>query len=460
VRTRRGLLPTGLVLLVAAAAAEDRPLALVTLHYIDNPKEAVRLWIFEYDEEGMRARRMSGRRDFRVAWNKILRADRERLRRKFRLDLTETELKGLVDGVCLHLVGGGRAEGVLESTDGKGQRWLRRRGQLLPYPKDRVEQVEPVLVPEAEVFTPQVVYERQLERLRPKTAERHRELADSMYELGNFKRAKQHYAEAQRLEPSWRWKLKPRLTEVETLIRDKRLAAVVRKSRKLAYLDHRYDAARQVLQQGLGGADARSRLLLRALENVDELERERHEREYHQIKNRETRRVLEDFLRKKQPSLDEALAFVTSSLEDAVAKRVKARIEATDEEIERLKRSAPSGAAHWATYRDGSFVFDPVAKRGKSSSAAIRGDPDRWWNRYNDAASRSSFLRAYAAEKLPRLFEVVRVRYSACAACGGSGQVKRSSVRQVRTVRGNSHEWMENCPRCFGCGRDRAVAYR
>ena len=60
------------------------------------------------------------------------------------------------------------------------------------------------------------------------------------------------------------------------------------------------------------------------------------------------------------------------------------------EELLETRRGAP----HWATYWSGTHI---VAKRAKTK----KGDGDRWWNSYRDVNTRSSFLKAYGAERLP-----------------------------------------------------------
>jgi hypothetical protein len=69
-----------------------------------------------------------------------------------------------------------------------------------------------------------------------------------------------------------------------------------------------------------------------------------------------------------------------------------------------------------------------------------------------------NFLLAYAAERVPELFEIVQIRHEECERCSGRGALEHSSLN--RGTRGRGHEWREACPRCFGAGYDRIVAYR
>ena len=72
--------------------------------------------------------------------------------------------------------------------------------------------------------------------------------------------------------------------------------------------------------------------------------------------------------------------------------------------------------------------------------------------------TRATWLKAYAAERLPGLFEVVQVRTTPCDRCGGTGQVTKMNFRSTRGP--GTNEWQETCPRCNGSREDRAIAYR
>jgi hypothetical protein len=177
---------------------------------------------------------------------------------------------------------------------------------------------------------------------------------------------------------------------------------------------------------------------------------------FHRVKNEELDRSIRRYLFKLKPGIDAAKSWVTAELENEVEQRVKERLELTSEEWESFSETRAQGAPHWASYWTGSFVVDRRVKKGKSSSRVTRGDPDDWWASYNDVNTRANWLKAYAAERL-KLFEVVMIRNTPCDRCGGTGQVRKMSLKGLADGR---HEWMETCPRCCGAGEDRAVGYR
>jgi len=53
----------------------------------------------------------------------------------------------------------------------------------------------------------------------------------------------------------------------------------------------------------------------------------------------------------------------------------------------------------------------------------------------------------------------VSVRETPCETCGGTGQVKHTSIRGLKAL-GGRHDWKETCPRCYGARVDRGIGYR
>ncbi|MEM8883405.1 MAG: hypothetical protein AAGD14_05020 [Planctomycetota bacterium] len=424
-----------------------------------DPARVVQAWVMEYGEQGMRVREMAADRSRRVSWDELLEGDRRLIRRRLKLELTELEKKGLVEGVRLRLKGGAHLDGLLIKIDADGAHWLLRGGSRLPYPKDRIESTEPVLVAEADVYPDDELYRLLVERWQPRTAERHRKLGEVLYGAGDFVHARKHYEEAVRLKPSWKWTLEPTLQRLRALARDKRLAAALRKSRKLSRLDHDFSGARALLQRHLHDGAGGSRLVLRALDEIDALEHDEQARVFHDKKRRAAHRLIDDFLRKKKPSHAEALAWARTDLAAAIRRRLMKQMGIDEATFSELAKNRPGGSAHWATYGTGSFIHDPFAKRGIAGRGEIAGDPESWWVQYTDVARRAAYLRAYAVEKNPELFEMVRAYYKPCSGCGGKGVKQHTAARSVRAI-GGRHEWWQACPRCFKCGRDRVVAYR
>ena len=152
----------------------------------------------------------------------------------------------------------------------------------------------------------------------------------------------------------------------------------------------------------------------------------------------------------------EARSWATSRLPAEVKRRVKRRLELSADEMDMFLESKAKGSPHWATYWTGSFVISKRASVGKSGKGKIRGDPEAWWERYQEIGVRKNWLKAYAAERLD-LFEVVQINTHPCDRCGGTGTVTKWSPTALADGR---HEWKETCPRCFGAGVDRGVGYR
>jgi tetratricopeptide (TPR) repeat protein len=447
----------GLLLLIGLTAlAQER--TLVKFRLVKDPESPMRGWVVSFTEEGFKFARFGGDRTVRIPWRDLVEEDRLRLRRQLKLDRSEEEERGVIKGHRIHFKGGQQLDGVLDRIDDDGRHWLRTKGLLLPYPGDRVERVEEVDVAESAVYDEHELYLLRLQRDAPASASGHRALADYAFEVGEFADARPHYEKAIRLRPKWRALLQARIDEIDALLRDAEVARKLGRVKRRSRLDRDFEGARALLAEFLEAHPDRKRL---ALQVGDEIEVDRTEwiqRRFHRIKVSEFDRAVTRYVISKSPSIQEAMAWATSDLADEMAERLKKRLNLNDQELEALYDSERKGSPHWAAYWSGSFVISKRAVIGKSSKREVRGDPDDWWDLYADADTRGNFLRAYAVERLPKIFEVVQVKLPHCDACGGTGALKKSSARNLPAVGG--HEWHQRCNRCFGAKRDRLVGYR
>jgi tetratricopeptide (TPR) repeat protein len=319
-----------------------------------------------------------------------------------------------------------------------------------------VERVDPKKIQEEEAYSPEEIYVRRLQRRPPGTAEEHRLLTDYLYDIGNWEDAQAEYGRAVAKDPLLEADLAQRLADLKDLMEDKAAGEVFQRAHRIAVLDGKWQEAIESIRayaEANPGAKRRGFLVIEELEGKW-LEKRR--AVFHAVKNDELDRQVRNYLVKTQPDLATARSWVTSQLREQILKKVMERLGLSEEEAEMFLESKGRGAPHWATYGGGSFVIDRRAKTGKSTKRSVRGDPEAWWSRYCDVSTRSTWMKAYAAERLD-IFEVLRVTTEDCPACGGTGQVKKASFTQVA---GGKHEWSENCPRCFGARQERGVGYR
>lgn len=452
----RFALPLFLLLTGQAGAGELDPL-IVEFHLRASGNEVTRGWLTAADEEGFVFERFGARRPVRHEWTDLADADARRLRKRFRLDGSPAAELALVSGHRLHFKGGGSVEGVLERVDGRGQHWVRHDGLLLPYPKDRIERIEELRLPEERVFDKEGLYRRHLSAARPVTAKQHRRLADELYRIGNYEEAQRHYRLAIQQDKSLRYKLRGRMEEIDRAIADEEGNRELRRARRLFALNGRLDEARAIL---LGLAQNDARLARRATDLVKEIDAEARARSilrFHAVKHEELKAAVRDYLRLKRPTLEDATEWAEGGLPAEIRARVGNRLDLTEEEFADLEQTHTTASPHWASYWSGSFTISSRARLGKSSSRRIRGDPEAWWDRHPGLTARGTFLCAYAVERLTDLFEVIQVRFENCARCGGRGVVKHNSFQSLPTT---GNEWHQLCPRCFGAKRDRIVGYR
>lgn len=393
-----------------------------------------------------------------VRWDDLVDEDAQALRVKLKLELTEDERLGLIPGHRLHFHGGGFDDGLLLKIDEDGRHWLKVRKVVLPYEKDRIERVEEIKVPEVEVYDEDELYTARLQRIPPKSAREHKDLADFMFDAGYFEKAKKHYEEAIAKEPAYASGLAGRLAELRELAEDAEFVAARREAGYRANILNDFDRALAILAKYLETHPERERSVARVVHEIRERRTEKLHQRFQYLKHRaldvQVRRYVE---RSRDADLQTALSWVTTKLPEEMEEWVRSNMRLTDEEFARFRADRSKGSLHFATFGHGSFVFDPKAKRGKPSAKEVRGDPRSWWLSLTDGSSRTTFLKAYAAEKLPDYFEVVSVRLTPCPACGGVGQVRKTSLTPIGGV---GHEWWEVCRRCYGARDDKAVAFR
>ncbi len=443
-----------LLVVAATISAGDRHLVEFSLRKDAN--SPLRGWITEFDDKGFTFEKFGGAKT-EVRWADIVSDDASRLRRRFKLELSEDEKKGLMPGHAVYMKGSADPIiGLLERVDAKGRHWIRQEGVLLPYPKDRIDSVEERKIPEAAIYSKDDIYVRRLQNTPPKTDLEHRRLGDYLYDVGSFNGAYAQYNKAIGLRPKWRPELEARLAELKEYMEDEAAGAIFQKAKRLANLDLKFNKAKELVEEYISnnpGAKRRGYLLIDQIENK-QIDRKR--ARFHRVKNEEFHRTVKRFLASQKPDFAAAKSWVTTVMPKVLEKKVRERLEMSQDEWDLFKETKAKGAPHFATYWSGSFIVNKRVAQGKSSKRVIRGDPERWWETYQDVSVRATMLKAYAAERV-KLFEVVYVRNTACERCGGKGVVTKSSVNAVADGR---HQWRQTCPRCYGAKYDRGIAYK
>jgi len=447
-----------LLVLSITVLAGDRKAVVFRLRKAPGVK--VKVWAHEVNEDGMQIEYLGTHKKAFVKWADLVEHDAKSIRLAYKLDMTQDEKKGLIMGDEVFFRGGATVTGlVIKKDEEKNEIYIRSDGMILAYPLDRLDRIEKTKVAETDVYDEDEIYVRRLERYPPSNWGDHRRLANHMYEIGNYRKAQEHYTEALKLRPELRPDVEPRLASIKDILDDEDALKVIQKAKGLANLWGRYDDAKAMLEFYAEDRPGSRRRIILVIEEIDDIRVRKLTVRFHRVKAREADRSIRQYLLRKQPTLEEARSWIISGFKKELESRIGAKMGLDKDEIEMFKKTKARGAAHWTTYGPGTFVIDPNAKRGKSSDRDVRGDPEQWWRAYGDVQQRSAWLRALAVEKLPDLFEVIQIRRSPCITCGGTGVVKKSSVTGLRAL-GGKHEWRETCPRCFGARYDRGIGYK
>ncbi|MGQ0612129.1 MAG: tetratricopeptide repeat protein [Planctomycetaceae bacterium] len=448
-----------LLLLPLLARAGDDEESIRRFRLKKEPLSPIAGYVSAVDDDGFKFRALgfSGSTT-QIRWEDVVEEDARAMRIEFRLEMTDDDRLGLIPGHRLWFFGGGFDEGLLLKIDDDGRHWLKVKRLVLPYPQDRVERVEEIKISENEVYDEQELYTVRLSRTPPSTARQHKDLADYMFESGYFDKARDHYEQALAADPSLGSELAGRLEELKELAKDVEMQVARAKAGYFSNILNDFDRALGTMREYLERYPDRERSVVRVLRDIEQRRQEKYQERFNHLKHRASDHLIRRYLERNKPEdVNTAISWVTSKLPEEIEKAVRAAMGISAEEYTRFLATRGKGALHFASYGPGSFVVDPRARRGKSSPKEIRGDPNDWWRGSADVTTRTSFLRALAAERLTEIFEMMSVRTSGCTSCGGTGQVRKQSMSEVKGV---GHEWSELCPRCFGAREDRGVAFR
>jgi tetratricopeptide (TPR) repeat protein len=444
-----------LSLILAPLWAQDKE-TMSSFRLKKEPLAPMRGYISRVTDQDFRFRPFGpGARKLTVKWEDLVVEDARTLRIEFGLEMTEDERRGLIVGQRIHFVGGGSDEGLLTRVDEEGRHWLKARGLTLPYPKDRVERVENIKLEESKVYDKNELYVRRLERTTPVNAQEHKDLADHMFDVGNYEKAREHYDEAIAMDSSFRSTLAVRMQELNELAEDEEFASVRGKAGVAANLNGDFDKAIALLDEYIQSNPDRKRSAMKALDEIRERRQTKMRARFHHVKHIHARYLVKrQIATGKLDSIDKATSWIKGDFADMLRERTRRTMGLSAEEYDQFMETKAKGAPHFAGYWTGSFIKQ--MGRLKTSGRGPKPDPDRWWRQY-DTQTKANWLKAFMAEELSDIFEIVRIHHTDCQRCGGTGRVRKMSLTQTAS---GKHEWKELCPRCFGARQERHIAYR
>ena len=425
----------------------------VTFRLQKNPRELIRGWVTSVNTDGFRYERFGGGRKLLVPWSALTREDARRLRVQFEVEwIKDVEIE-YVMGHRIHFQAGKPLEGLLVRKDKKLRHWIKISGVVLPYPGDQVARVEEAELPETTIYNNEEIYLRRLQRRPPNSASEHRDLADYMFDLGNWTNAIPHYENAAKSQPLWKNEIDARVAEIRDILKDQRASKEFSRAKYWAALQGDFARGKRIVEEYIGKHPEAKRRGFKVLDQIEEIRQRKLGQRFQVVKHQSVDRLIHDYLRTKQPDNATARAWLDNELAGAVSERVRKRLGITEDEYAEFAKARARGAPHFATYWSGTFIVNTRTKKG----AKPNGAPESWWTTYKNSSTRATWMKAYAAERNPELFEVVQVRFHDCERCGGRGFVRMLDLNPRGS---NPMEWNKRCPRCLGAQRDRAVAYR
>ncbi|MFH1021974.1 MAG: hypothetical protein V1809_01130 [Planctomycetota bacterium] len=317
---------------------------------------------------------------------------------------------------------------------------LKRKDAEIAISRARIRLIEPVLVNALDLFTPDELYQRKLEEIRPRTPGDYRALGDYCLAINLPEKSRENLLLAEMIGSRGRKQildtfLNARMAATEPDVRD-------RLDRIMAHLhEENYDKALETLGE-LQTRAARSSIAARYPALKAELVRHRDARLGENILQ-DWYAAVEQSTRIKSygdTSYLETLHEIRTTLSGDIRDRLSERYTIPVRDVERFWADRVATTARQASYGSGSWLAEGRA-----------GDPgaEAWWK---DAppASRAEFLKAWYAENF---MSVLRIIHKDCSLCGGSGRMERVDPALGGTV-------IDPCDSCRGTGKYRVVVYR
>ncbi len=353
--------------------------------------------------------------------------------------------KGYVVAHRLLLKNGTSREGLLRHILEDGRHVLLSAGRTEMFDLLDVDSVEIAYLPDYRVYSKETLFKRWSRQRSPTNAEEHMEYAERLFLIGRFEDAMEHFKKALELAMGSDLEIEigPRIDILRGIRGDRELKRAVSDA-TTALLHGNYDRARAHLERHREVFPKNSGAVRKLLERLQARETRERARRFQREKHEVFDDLIEESVREGLRGFSEARTFVTNQLPLRMRAHFVARWGITGAEYERMLKEARRGAPHFASYGAGSFM---VKQRGVKG-----GNEHSYWNALN-YEGRQAWMRAYAAERLEDIFEIVGVAHRDCSKCGGTGRIKFLSLR-------NSKQWKEVCSRCHGGRTDRAIKYR
>ncbi|MCB9899214.1 MAG: hypothetical protein H6825_14510 [Planctomycetes bacterium] len=409
----------------------------------------------------------------------------------------------LVNVVHLVLRNGTTASGVLVDGGPSDSYSLRRRSGVERFPKSFVKLVETGKAEGLEIYEPDELYKIIVDDLggTPVDALGNFNLAVACEGAGLYENAREHYAAAQRLDPTLKSELIPaRLQRIAIKIEDAAETAVLDEIKNLLYRKKFEDALAQVDAFRAEYPQSRQLNELSGLEGkIRQAKREFHATEIVSDYFAKLDKRIQAVARDDGVTLDMAEELAEQEIHPAILAELSEAYSLGEETVQDLWDARRGGSPRSAFYGSGTFIlgkqralefgrFDDeaddalpglgdeapdaddthgdivekikkqraakAAERQRSSRGSALADegptPDEWW----DAAPREDrvkWLLAYYAESSGQL-KVLEARGRNCRQCDALGYV------EVTNEDGEIER--QTCPTCKGLAYERLVKFR
>lgn len=425
-----------------------------------------------------------------LAWEALEPADRDSIQEQWEW---KRKVSTTVKGHRIVLkVGGDEDElyGLIEKEEG-GTVYLRRGGELIPVPKDRIAETTEETMDPREIWNAQQLMDRFAQSLREKeppeeltSPDAHTAMNVGEYAewAGDLKTALEAYRRAA-ADPDFlnRATAEQRALRVEALLKDQAALATIR-DLKTRLSGNLFRSVRKGLDEFDGKHPGASEAVQKSLASFKDSVAKRRDKYFRGMARWDFQRIcvrlIEAKVREKDLKLNDAKSWAKKDLAKEAFAALQAKMAARDDVTEDEVRAwwdtrwdgVPKGSWNRAPYGSGTFIAYPPkilppkpkpAGGGNNRGGNNQGPapavtlpkpptPDQWWNTHGP--ERVGWVMAHFVVT-SGLFEVADdVDRKPCPLCQGVG------IRTSTTQTGDIVAWI--CERCGGARDDIAVKFR
>lgn len=451
------------LLALAGIAALFAPASAETIRMRDGSYHSGE--VVSTDDEVVRIKFAENGLELDLKWDQLASGEAQRLRAR---QATEKAARFKIDGEVLYTRSETYEGIVLDETADKVKMKMAKGTKDIA--KASILRREKTQINALSVYTPDELYASKVAQYKLDTPSGNFDLGDLCLAIGLFAKAREHFAKAVELDPTWKGRVDPRLAKADAGVKEAEAAAMLKEAEKLTTEDKLEEAVaklKEIIEKypGTAAAAKAAELAAKGEGDVTALKGEQKKEADKKLAKTyydEMKALIGKAVAKKELTFDDLKGYVEKGLAIEILDNLATRQKADRKQLELDWKARELDEYKSATYGEGSWLLDPpdlaIEKGTSQDDIAKRRDKAQliadlkkaageqrkliadWWTKQN-TTNKIGWLTAYAAEKTMIIKPVEHVN---CSKCAGKGILGSTSL----------------CLRCLGTGLDRVISYK